>query len=92
MTGTRSPDHFHDATGWAHRYTRSSLTLAEADAWRAGRDACVTAVRAIATRMRATAGNDAQCLSCVSALEIAADGMERLEPHAAETGLCGRGA
>jgi hypothetical protein len=88
----RSRDNIRDATTWAHRFTRSEMTSGEGDAWRAGRDAAEQAVRAVAARMRATCGNDQQCLSCVSTLDIAADGIARLEPRAEETGLDGRGA
>lgn len=87
----RSKDTYADATRWAHRYTLAEMSMSEADAWRAGRDACVHAVRAIAARLRARAGNDAQCLACVSTLDIAADQLAQMEPRAEETGLCVRG-
>lgn len=88
----RSKDTYADATRWAHRYTLAEMTSGEGDAWRAGRDACVHAVRAIAARLRARAGNDAQCLACVSTLDIAADQLAQMDPRAEETGLDGRGA
>jgi hypothetical protein len=89
---TRSKGTYADATRWANRYTLGELSMSEADAWRAGRDACVHAVRAIAARLRARADNDQQCLACVSTLDIAADQLAQMEPRAEETGLCERGA
>lgn len=64
------------APAWSRRYARAEMTTAEADAWRAGRDAALAVLRAS---------------NSLPLPEIIAF-IERLQPTAPETGLCGRGA
>lgn len=85
----RSGDAYYDASTWAHRHTRSEMTTGEADAWRAGRDACIAELRAIANRMLA---QKEPVLWAAAHYENAALALARLEPRGEETGLCGRGA
>lgn len=88
----RSRDHYHDATGWAHRYQRAALTTGEAEAAIAMRDRCIGVLWAMALRMRATARGDPTALACAATLDTACDLLRAQEPMPAETGLCGRGA
>ena len=93
---TRSRDAIHDATAWAHRYTRSKMTTGEADAWRAARDACAAKLRDAARRMRDAVngepGGEAHIARCIAAaLELHADAIEAMQPGAEATGLCERG-
>lgn len=65
----------------------AEYTIGEADAWRAGRDACARELRAMAARMRkvATLRPEPLCLQVASnaaTLEIAADALAEMEPEA----------
>lgn len=87
----------HKTTPWAHRRERAEMTMAEADAFRAAIAAYQAKLRNDARRLRASVdgenGQSAQhARSIAAALELAADQGERIEPAAAEDGLCGRGA
>jgi hypothetical protein len=84
---------------------RSDLTIGEAAAWEAARDACEREAREIAARMRESVANDEPdedglpqpCTLAVrqsaAAADLIADAIARLQPpRAIETGLHGRGA
>ena len=97
MTETRSRDNIRDATEWAHRFTRGSLSIEAADAARAMRDLCVAQLRDAAARMRLAVGmgtspSCAMVRAQADLLDIHANEMGRLEPAPSLTGLCEPGA
>lgn len=76
----------------------NDLTLSEAAAWEAARDACEREAHEIAKRLRESVGDDQRPSAAVvrqnaAMCDLIADAIARLQPpREIETGLHGRGA